>query len=131
MGSMASCCLRGDDEEQQNQTIPKKRQRSKIEAQMNGGSGQYRFRHAECGLDDTRLTSIPIVPMEGRKVRAVTDLQKRMEIEEEFKLDRHKINLSNTSFQPIQRLAFIDKTNSALFYDPALVLHADFLPFNT
>ena len=74
MGSMASCCLRGDGEEQQNQTIPKKRQRTKIEAQMDGCSGQYRFRHAECGLDDTRLTSIPIVPMEGRKVRAVTDL---------------------------------------------------------
>jgi hypothetical protein len=54
-----------------------------------------------------------------------------VEIEEEYKLDHHKINLSNTSLQPLQTLAFINKPSSALFYDPTLVLHANLLPFNT
>jgi hypothetical protein len=53
-----------------------------------------------------------------------------VEIEEEYKLDHHKINLSNTSFQPLQTLNFSNKPASALFYDPSLVLHADLLPFN-
>jgi hypothetical protein len=53
-----------------------------------------------------------------------------VEIEEEYKLDHHKINLSNTSFQPTQTLAFLNKPATALFYDPTLVLHADLLPFD-
>jgi hypothetical protein len=50
-----------------------------------------------------------------------------VEIEEEYKLDHHKINLSNTSFQT---RAFLNKPASALFYDPTLVLHVDLLPFD-
>jgi hypothetical protein len=57
MGSMASCCLR--DDEQQNHSIPRKKlQKTKIEPQMKE-FGLYRFRNAELGVDDTRLTSVP------------------------------------------------------------------------
>jgi len=62
----------------------------------------YIFRKDLQNGDDTRLTNLPLVPTDSRKVRAVTEFPSNKfgkGIEEESKLDFHKINLSQTIMQ--------------------------------